>query len=497
MLPALEDRIGLQREIGLRGGLSDFVRMGWSQVESVPLIGGWHLDEICAHLEAVSKGQIKRLGIAVPPGMTKSLTVSVFWPVWDWIRRPELKWMFSTFDAELARRDSLRARQLLRSQWFNERWGEEVALDESPDKQQTMGVYHTTGGGFRFSSSVGGRATGWHAHRQVVDDPTKPKDVQQGGDAAREALERTWLWWKGTMASRKADPHDFARVIIMQRLHEDDLIGRCIAEGGWELLCLPMRFEPDRKCKTMVGGDRRTQDGELLCPARFNEEAVTLAEREMGSLVAAAQLQQRPAPAAGAVFKREWLLKEWRELPASASLIQSWDCTFKGADNSDYVVGQVWAHSGASYYLVDQVRAKMDFPATVAAIKSLSKKWPRAVAKLIEDKANGPAVISALQKEVPGMVAVNPEGGKEARANAEAPLFEAGNVYVPAPDAMVGGVPVNATWLHDWREEMAVFPRGRNDDQVDTTTQALCYMRAKSVNHYVEAVKKMAAGGTR
>jgi len=463
----LLDDVALDVELIRRIGLRKFVELAWSQVEAVPFVGGWHLDEICAHAEAVSRGQIRKLVINVPPGMTKSLTISVLWPAWDWITRPDRKWMFSTFDADLARRDALRARGLVRSDWFRARWPQ-LQIDDSDDRQRTMGVYYTTKGGMRFSSSVEGKATGWHSHIQVVDDPTKPSDIQAGGDVARTALDATWTWWQNTMASRKADPKDFARVVIMQRLHEDDLAGRCLKEGGWEHLMLPMHFDPKRKCKTMVGGDRRTVEGELLCPARFDAASVAETERDMDPATASAQLEQAPAPASGTIFDREWLVKEYDELPAGLQLFQSWDCAFKDSRDSDFVVGTVWGMLGARFYLVDLVRDRMNFPATCAAIRDMTAKHPNCVTKLVEDKANGPAVQQELQDEVAGIVAVNPMGGKIARANACSGLFKAGNVYVPKVS--------RAPWVAEWREEMAQFPRGRHDDQVDSTTQALIYM---------------------
>ena len=146
-------------------------------------------------------------------------------------------------------------------------------------------------------------------------------------------------------------------------------------------------------------------------------------------------------------------------------MIQSWDCAFKDTASSDYVVGQVWGRIGADKYLLDQVRGRMDCPTTIRAVKRLSEKWPKAVAKLVEDKANGPAVIAMLRHEVEGLIAVNPEGGKEARAHAVSPQIEAGNVYLPHPDT--------ATWVDGFVEENAVFPNGPHDDQVDATTQAL------------------------
>lgn len=487
---AIADDPAIDVESVRRGGLRAFVRLAWPIIESSPYVHGWHVEEMCAHLEAVSRGEIRRLIINVPPGCSKSLITSVFWPAWDWLTRPERKWMFATFDADLARRDSLRCRELVTSLWFQERWSDRVEIYEGEERQRTMGVYYTTAQGMRFSSSVEGRATGWHAHIQVVDDPTKPQDVRAGGDAARDALQRTRDWWTGTMSSRKADPNDFARVIIMQRLHEDDLAGTCERDGGWTVLRLPMRFEPDNRCVTSVGGDRRTFEGELLNPARFSEVAVAETEKEMGSQVASAQLQQRPAPAKGLVFERKWLAHEYPEggLPAHAQWVQSWDCTFKDLDTSDYVVGQVWCAVGAQYFLVDQIRARMGFADTCQAIRDLTKKWPQAVTKLIEDKANGSAIIETLHKDISGIVPVNPGGGKIARANAVSPLFEAGNVLVPKSE--------DAEWVGPWREEMAFFPMGRHDDCVDATTQALTYLHEEDVSEFIAAMRASKAART-
>lgn len=165
------------------------------------------------------------------------------------------------------------------------------------------------------------------------------------------------------------------------------------------------------------------------------------------------------------MFKRSWW-KYYRALPARFDeVIQSWDCAFKDNKDSDYVVGQVWGRIGANKYLIDQVRGQMDFPTTIQAIRNLSARYPSAYAKLIEDKANGTAVIQTLRNEIPGIIAVNPDGGKVARAVSASADAEAGNIYLPAPEI--------APWVHDFVEECASFPNGANDDQVDAFTQAM------------------------
>ena len=261
------------------------------------------------------------------------------------------------------------------------------------------------------------------------------------------------------------------------------------AGARWEHLCLPAEYEGPRRATSIGFSDPRTIIGELLWKERYGTPEIEDLKRRLGSYAAAGQLQQRPSPLGGGILKRHW----WRYFqPQGANLppvvvslpdgtlmsipainapsyvdeqIQSWDCSFKDLDTSDYVVGQAWARSGSIYLLGHQIRARMDCPATIKAIRELSQKWPGTLAKLIEDKANGSAVIQMLQHEIPGILPVNPEGGKVARAMAVSPLIEAGNVYLPHP--------LYAPWVNDFIEECAAFPNGAHDDQVDAMTQAL------------------------
>jgi predicted phage terminase large subunit-like protein len=278
------------------------------------------------------------------------------------------------------------------------------------------------------------------------------------------------------MSSRLVDFENSVRIIIMQRLVEGDLAGKAIAQG-YEHLMLPMEYEPKRKCVTSIGfEDPRTVEGELLNRKRFPRSAIENLKRELGSRGTAAQLQQNPIAAGGNIIKEQWA-RFYEVLPKRFhNLIQSWDCTFKDADDSDFVVGQVWGQHGANYYLVDQIRGRMNFVETCNAIRMLSSKHPKARTKIIEDKANGPAVISALKREVPGLIPVNPEGGKEARVHAVEPLWEAGNVYLPSGNL--------ATWVtgpDSFLDEVIGFPAKPHDDQVDAMSQALIYLESKSI----------------
>lgn len=497
---ALKSDEEIDVELVRRGGLWAFVQLAWPEVEPDELVPGWHMEEICRHLEAVSRGECRRLIITIPPGCTKSTIVSVLWPVWDWIANPKRKWMHATFDQTLMFRDSNRARKLLKSEWFRSRWGG-VFVAESKEDQTTQTVWSTNKGGRRFSCTVAGKATGWHAEIQVVDDPTKPQDIKADPETAAAALERTWQWWRGTMASRRSNPKKFARVIIMQRLHELDLVGRILEEapGEYTHLNLPMEFEPERKCTTPWGGDRRTLEGELLVPARFDSAAVAEAKRDLGSQHAAAQLQQRPSPGEGNIFKREWFSQRWVDAPGDIlALAISADCSFKDTKSADYVAIHVWAlGKDSKYYLLDRIHDRMGLPATIRCLLTLIERWPKARAKLIEDKANGTAVEQVLRGKVAGIIMVEPEGGKVARANAVSPLVEARDVVLPAPSAtfkLPNGTILTYEWIDDLVEEACSFPFGRNDDDVDAMTQALIYLHDDVGPRYRKAMDRVKSG---
>jgi predicted phage terminase large subunit-like protein len=473
-------KIGEDREAVAGGGLKAFLQLAWSLIEPARYVDGWHVDEICAHLEAVTRGEIQRLIINIPPGSMKSLTVCAFWPAWTWTEWPETKWIFASYSAGLSRRDGIRHRSLVESEWFHDRW---PGLYIPRQNTRSATDFANNRGGFRFSTSVQGGVTGRHADVQVVDDPTKPMDVMGGRAVTRTQLNFVRDWWTGTMPSRLANPKKSARVIIMQRLHEADLAGVMEATGDYVVLRLPMRFEKKNPSRTIVGGDRRTEDGELLWPQRFPEPVVAQLEKDMGAMVTAAQLQQRPTPASGGIFKREWFLKRWHQLPAGIRLIQSWDMRFKDdAESGDWVVGQIWGAKDGEFYLVDQVRARASFEETCKMVQDFTAKWPRALLKLVEDKANGPAVQNTLKKKIRGIVLINPEGGKIARANAVTPILEAGNVWFPA----------EAPWMGAFVEEATGFPMGVHDDQVDGMTQALLRLDLRSPAVYTAAMDRVA-----
>ncbi len=445
----------IERQLGLTGSLYSFVKMAWHIVEpNTKYLDNWHVEEICKHLEACSRRELRQLVINVPPGHMKSLLVSVFWPVWHWIRDPGAKWFFGADDSKLVQRDASRALDLINSPWFRRRWGDRVTVDPKSGLEH----YDSVQGGWRHSTSIRKKIVGWHFHFKVLDDPNKP------GDLTDRSLEEVQEWRKGTLAGRSLE--DSVDVIIMQRLHEKDAAGHAVEEG-YTHLCLPAEFDSASACVTPWGGDRRTSDGELLWPSLFNEERIAKQKKDMGPSVAAAQLQQRPAPKGGLIFQDTWI-RRYTTLPSDLQMICSWDCTFKDTEGSDFVAGHVWGWKGPSLYLVDRVYRRLDFVDTLKQIVQMKDRYPKSGAILIEDKANGPAVMSVLEKQIPGIVAVTPQGGKIARANAITHVFEAGNVFIPE-----GG------WADEFWLNMKTFPRGAHDDDVDACSQAISYILEK------------------
>ena len=458
------DDADLDREAVRRYGLAEFVRLAWHQVEPARLVWGWHLDAVCEHLEALTRDEIQALVINVPPGCSKSLTVSALWPAWSWIDLPEWRFIAASYASDVALRDARRHRSLVASDWWHARWPG-VGMPRGSESSKAVGYFANTAGGSRFTTTVRGSVTGQHGDAHVVDDPHDPHGV-----ASVAELEETLTWWRETMPTRFRVPEHPRRVLVMQRLHQRDLTAEMAREGA-TVLCLPMRYE--RSHPHRWSRDPRASEGELLVPERYTEPALAKLEERLGPRATAAQLQQRPAPAGGSIIRDEWI-RYWTELPPGGEWSLSVDAAFKGTATSDFVVIQVWLTVGPNHYLVDQVRGRFDFVQTVAHIEATAKLYPKALRKLIEAKANGPAIVSMLRDKMPGLVEIEPDGGKEARTHAVEPLFAGGNVWFPHPEhAQHPDGRRWATWVPGLVLEVTTFPSAANDDQLDACTQYL------------------------
>jgi predicted phage terminase large subunit-like protein len=447
----------------------DYVKAAWPVLEpATPFVPGYHIDAVCDHLEAVTKGQIRNLIINMPPRHMKSSLVSVLWPTWVWTTKPHLRWLYASYALQLSIRDSLYCRRIIESPWYQARWGHVYRLASD---QSVKSRFDNTEKGYRIATSVGGSATGEGGDVLVCDDAHNVSEAES--DVIREGVID---WYGGTMSTRLNDPKRGARVIVMQRVHQRDLAGYLLEQGGWELLCLPAEYEGNRSRTSLNWTDPRTEPGELLWPERFGPREIASLKQSLGTYKAAGQLQQRPTPAEGGLIKRDWW-KWYDEAPkAFDQIVCSWDLAMKNVENADFTAGLVIGRKGSMFYVLDHVKARMDAPEQLRAIKALGAKWPTAVAKLIEDKANGPAVIALLRMEVPGVIAIKADastGGKQARTMAVSPLIEAGQVLLPR----------GRGWADDLVEEAGSFPLGAHDDVLDALTQALSFMQAAAYMH--------------
>ena len=462
-----------------------FVESAWRVIEPVTeFVPGWHIDAMCEYLQAASRGEIDRLLINVPPRHMKSLTVSVFWPAWIWTWAPHTRFLTASYGAGLAERDAIKCRDLLRSAWYRERWPE---LELKGDVNRTS-RYENTNTGYRVATGVGGEATGEGGDVIIVDDPHKLEEALS--DSARA---RVLDWHDGTLASRFNDPKNGVEVVVMQRLHERDLSGHLLERGGFTHLCIPARYEPHHPF--LWPHDPRSQEGELLWPEHIPEAELTRIEQTMGSFRAAGQLQQRPAALEGELLKRGW----WRfynpeylnldkigMLPRFTRIASSWDTAFEGKTTSDYVVGQVWGLTGPDRYLLYSYRRHANLHATKQAMRDahawVEQRWPRAAHTiLIEKSANGAEIISALKRELTGVVAVPVSTDKITRAIAASSPLESGNILLPghaAPDTPAGYHAPD--WVANLIEEAALFPNAKYDDQVDAFSQAINWARRHS-----------------
>ena len=479
-----EAEAAIEAELG-RQSLAEFTQMAWSQVEPDPLLWNWHHDAMCEHLEAVHKGDIKKLLILVPPGCTKSLIVATFFPAWEWILDPTLRYIYGSYQQDLSNKNAKLHRDLVASDWFQARWPH---VQISKHESKKVNHFQNSSKGFRFSTSVTGAVTGRHADRLVFDDLAKAQDAEGKAAIRGDALAKANDFWFKVMPTRRANPKKTRMIGIMQRLHYDDPAGKCIDSGEYTTLMLPMEYDPKRKCVIEVTGfeDPRTKPGELLWPDRFSAADVKSLRKSLGSISAAAQLDQNPSPLQGAIFNRDWFRRwdpETFNFQGMAKILTV-DCSFKDADSNDFVAIQCWTAKDNKYYLLDQLHGHWGVTKTVAQILRMKLRHRKTTGIWIEDKANGPAVFQILKDKISGIHEWSPgQSSKVERAYAVQPLMEALDVLFPPDDL--------APWMVDLVTEHTRFPVGTHDDQVDALTMALLILHERRYWRYKKAVKGM------
>jgi predicted phage terminase large subunit-like protein len=450
-----DDLLAIEREYCSRS-FANFAKRAWHILEpATDLKWGWALDAICEHLEAVTAGEVKRLLINVPPGCMKSILTGVLWPAWEWgpKNKPSMRYLGTAHKQDLAVRDSTKCRRLIQSEWYQQRWPIELTGDQNAKTK-----FENSSTGFREAMAFGSM-TGSRGDRVLLDDSLSVDNANSEAD-----LKSAEITFTEALPTR-VNNDDSAIVVIMQRLHEHDTAGIILKrELGYVHLCLPMRFEEERRCATRIGFvDPRTHDGELLFPERFPEETVSNLEKVMGSYAAAGQLQQRPAPREGGMFKKAWF-PVVRAVPLGTRFVRGWDlAATEGA--GDWTAGVKIGRQKNGRFLIADVRRDRLSSAGVERllINTASQDGYETMISIPQDPGQaGKSQASYYVQQLAGYtIRATPESGsKETRAGPLAAQAEAGNVDI-----------LEGAWNDAFFDELCIFPNGTKD-QVDAASRA-------------------------
>ena len=467
---------------------SQFIRSAWHVLEpGTPLIWNWHLDVLCDEVQK----QIDRIGnrepreyhlvVNVPPRSLKSWIFTRAPTAWAWIKYPWLRFMTVSYAENLALDHASETRTLIKSDWYQERWGDRYQFQEDQDQKS---FYRTDRKGYRMTGSVGGKAIGRGGHIISIDDPISPEEAES--EVERDKVIR---WYSRTIKSRLNNPTIGMFWLIMQRLHEEDLTGHVLRVEGelYKHYCLPAEDGPqvrpvEYRSKYVSG---------LLAPKLFPRHVLD-GWRSVDSYMYAGQYQQIPSPEEGGLFKRQWW-RFWKpagmELPAVRvqigkdafscpvvdlpdtfdDVICSWDTGMKDKAGNDPWAGEVLGKRGAEIFLLDETHGVQTPVGGEAAILDLRKRYPQSSVVLIEDTSGGSAVIASLRSKssTSSIIPMSAQGSKRVRSITATRTAQAGNFYLPHPAI--------APWVNDWIEEFSVFDHGRHDDRVDAISHAVNY----------------------
>lgn len=477
-LAAISDAIAVTK-------LSAFVKRAWHVVNpGRKLVWNWHHEVACDHLEAVTRGEIKKVIFNMPPGNMKT-TIKNCWIVWELLHKPEFRYISVSYSDDLSKKSADDCRKILTSEWYRGLKHHAERILGVPFWTLVSEAAHemaTSRGGWILATAIKGQGTGRHGDRVLFDDVLKAEGIYT------VELETHVRAVQETFMSRATDVQTTAYVLFMQRLHKRDVSGVFEDDPDWCLVKMPALYEAAKsKVNSHGWKDPRTIEGEPLFPQRFPKEYLDKQRGPfgLGPIGFAAQQQQDPVAGDGNIFKQHWWRHWWSPSQGSPGdvgdrlpdkvdrVIASWDMTFKGEEANDFVVGQIWAQKGADMYLLDQVRARLDFLETEKAFLNLRRKWPMVSRWLIEEKANGAAIISRLRRSVPGIIPIVPKESKVARARAISGFAESGNIYLPPISTVSHWGGSSQNWVQVFIEECSAFPAGSFDDQVDAMTQAV------------------------
>ena len=424
-----------------------------------PLMRNWHLEAMAYALTRVLQGEIRRLIITVPPRSLKSICASVAFPAFALGHNPRLRFICASYAENLALAHSRSCRDVMRSRLYQRLF---------PNTQIVLGrdnqiEFSTARGGYRMSTSVGGTLTGRGGNFVIIDDPMKAQDAFS--ELARKNVTE---WYSHTLLSRLDNKAEDSIVLVMQRLHVDDLAGHLLEQGGWVHLNLPAIAESEQDIPIAPRRMHHRKLGDLLHADREPQSVLDEAKYEMGSMAFAAQYQQEPVTEDGNLVKWSWFCfyDETPQRIRGDKIIVSWDTALSEKELASYSVGIVVQVRGETVYVLDVVRERLEYPELRRKVIALHRLWRNACdgySLLIENKGSGMGLIQDLEREHIHAIAINPDRDKIMRMNNRTGQIEAGSVFLPR----------RAPWLDDFRRELCAFPGGRYNDQVDAFSQAL------------------------
>lgn len=453
------------RELASRS-LADFILYTYPEYK----MGVFHkylCDILDKFIVDIEEGRTPRLIVTAPPRHGKSEILSRRLPAYLLGKYPDYQIINTSYSADLACKMNLDVQKIMEGKLFNNVFPNVRLPKKGSGYKRDSEIFELIGGtgGLR-SAGVGGGITGMGAHLFLIDDP-----VKDAKEAASETIQKNiWDWFTTTAYTRLMPKNGM--IIIMTRWNLNDLVGMILNQQvqpdytaqKFELINFPAIATSDE----YINGVLFRQKGDALHSERYSLEYLNDTRARVGEYTWNALYQQNPVPDGGNIFKEEWFkFYKNEDTPQFDDMCISWDMSFKGNEDNDFVVGQVWGKRGANFYLVEEVRFQGGFTSTVDAVVSLHKKYPKVLSTLVEDKANGSAIIDYLKNEVYGLIPITPGESKQARAQAISPLFRSGNIYIPES--------YECQWVPSYMKELEQFPYAANDDRVDATSQALTY----------------------
>ena len=453
----------------LKNDLASFVKKSFKTLDPVTeLEWNWHLDLICLYLEAAYRGEIKRLIINVPPRSLKSITVNVSFPAWCIANKPSFKIISSSFRENLSIKHNVDTRRIMQSDWYQKYFPQVQFLPE----QNSKAIFTTTEGGGKECATMAAPPMGSGANIIIIDDPHSTKEAQSQVERMKvcEGFGQDFV-------PRLNNQKEGTIVIIMQRLHDRDLTGYLLSEHPGEYVHLNIpAIAPEDITYYYPNSDKvfyEYKKGEYLSKNRLDASVLDKLKKKLGSYAFEGQYMQNPFPEGGGMVKDHW----WRTYDPNTfdttgcEIYISLDAAGKTGLKNDPSVFTIWAKKGEDHYLLDVVREKLEFPDLKKKAKLLLEKW-KPNGMIIEDASSGTALIQDLKTEtIYNIIGIKLFSycGKEVRLESCVAMIEAGQVFLPS----------TASWVLAFREELMKFPSATHDDQVDSTTMYLNYIRNK------------------